>query len=131
MVNRLGLFVVAALALVGCDDFLGTVTGRIKLAPDARADGFSALEVHLDGTTGDAHDVEVSLAPFEFPSEFYVGGGCCGPDPAVFRLSAWLSNGTWEEPTAMPPIGAPHTETMVPSNWRDSGSTSIELVLEP
>jgi hypothetical protein len=82
--------------------------GELRLAAGAQTAGFTALEIHwdrVDGTYGES-SVDVYQLPQQFPMQLFAGNGFGTSDAHTYRLSAWFSNGTWDNPTTSPPTGA-------------------------
>ncbi len=110
--------------------------GELRLAPGADSGTFSALEIHWDrvgGTYGESV-VDVYPLPQAFPMQLFAGQGFGRSDARIYRLSAWFSNGTWDQPTTSPPNGAAHAslEIAIPDCTDGCAAVrDVELVLAP
>jgi hypothetical protein len=141
MRNVLVLVALVCLGLSGCftmhgDPSAPAAEGEVRLAAGAQSTGFTALEIHwdrVDGTYGES-SVDVYQLPQAFPMQLYTGLGLGRSDAHTYRLSAWFSNGTWDQPTTSPPAGAAHaTLDIAIPNCTDGcpAVRDVELVLAP
>ena len=110
--------------------------GELRLAAGAQSTGFTALEIHwdrVDGTYGES-SVDVYQLPQQFPMQLYTDLGLGRSDAHTYRLSAWFSNGTWDQPTRSPPAGAAHGTLEIAIPECSDGCAAVrdvELVLAP